>query len=359
LVRVVGTDPGTSSLDLLLLDDGAVRDQVRLTPEALRDDPEALLATLRRWAPIDLVAGPSGYGVPLVRGDALTEHDLDQMSLVRPDQRGSGVGIIGFRAWVRALAGSGFPVVFLPGGIHLPTIPRHRKLNAIDLGTPDKVAVAALAIWTDRRAWGVGESEGAGAAFAVVELGSAFSAVLVVERGRLVDAAAGTRGPIGMRSGGAWDGEVAYWRSPLSKDQLFRGGLLDLGLEGPEAFRESLIKHVAGLKAVTPFDRIYLSGAACDRPEIATMATEALGAFGSLRALPSLPGAWVKHAAQGAALLADGLADGQHADLVASLELRGASGSVWDYLRPPPEPSIRDDPATRLIAAREPTRNSP
>jgi predicted butyrate kinase (DUF1464 family) len=336
LVRVVGTDPGTSSLDLLLLADGAVRDQARLTPESLRNDPESLVATLGRWAPIDLVAGPSGYGVPLVRGESLTEHDLDQMSLVRPDQRGAGVGLIGFRAWVRAVAGSGFPVVFLPGGVHLPTIPRHRKLNAIDLGTPDKVAVAALALLADRRDRD-GGSDFTGATFAVVELGSAFTAVLVVDRGRLVDAAAGTRGPIGMRSGGVWDGEVAYWRSPLSKDQLFRGGLIDLGPDGPDAFRESLIRHVAGLQAVTPFDRIYLSGAAADRPDIALMATEALGRFGTLRPLSCLPGAWVKHAAQGAALLADGLAGGRHSDLVAALELRGASGSVWDHLRPPPE----------------------
>jgi predicted butyrate kinase (DUF1464 family) len=337
MARVVGTDPGTSSLDLLLLADGAVRDQARLTPEALRDDPEALVATLKRWAPIDLVAGPSGYGVPLVRGEALTGRDLEQMSLVRPEQRGSGVGIIGFRAWVRALAGSGLPVIFLPGGIHLPTIPRHRKLNAIDLGTPDKVAVAALALRAERRDGGKGSGASLfeDATFAVVELGSAFSAVLVVERGRLVDASAGTRGPIGLRSGGVWDGEVAYWRSPLSKDDLFRGGLLDLGPEGPDAFRESLIKHVAALQAVTPFDRLYLSGAAADRPEIARLATEALARFGTLRPLPSLPGAWVKHSAQGAALLADGLAGGEHADLVASLELGQASGSVWDYLRPP------------------------
>jgi predicted butyrate kinase (DUF1464 family) len=336
LVRVVGTDPGTSSLDLLLLADGAVLDQARLTPESLRDDPGSLVATLERWAPIDLVAGPSGYGVPLVPAGSLTEHDLDQMSLVRPEQRGSGVGIIGFRAWVRALAGSGFPVVFLPGGVHLPTIPRHRKLNAIDLGTPDKVAVAALALRADRHERGDVGSDFTEATFAVVELGSAFSAVLVVERGRLVDAAAGTRGPIGMRSGGFWDGEVAYWRSPLSKDQLFRGGLIDLGPDGPDAFRESLIKHVAGLQAVTPFDRLYLSGAAADRPDIAPIATAALGRFGTLRPLPCLPGAWVKHAAQGAALLADGLAGGQNANLVDALELRGASGSLWDYLRPPP-----------------------
>ena len=38
-------------------------------------------ATLKRWAPLDLVAGPSGYGVPLVHASALTELDLDQMSL--------------------------------------------------------------------------------------------------------------------------------------------------------------------------------------------------------------------------------------------------------------------------------------
>jgi predicted butyrate kinase (DUF1464 family) len=337
LVRVVGTDPGTSSLDLLLLVDGEVSDQARLTPEALRKDPGLLVATVSRWGPVDLIAGPSGYGLPLVNGDELTEHDLDQMSLVRTDQRGSGVGIIGFRAWVRALAGSAFPVVYLPGGVHLPTIPVHRKLNAIDLGTPDKVAVAALALRADRGGPSDdGRPDRAAKAFAVVELGSAFSAALVVEGGRLVDAAAGTRGPIGLRSGGVWDGEVACWRSPLSKDDLFRGGLIDLGPEGPDAFRESLIKHVAGLDAVTPFDRLYLSGAGADRPKIAAAAIEALGRFGTVRPLAGLPGAWVKHAAQGAALLADGLAGGRHADLVASLELRAASGSVWDYLRPPP-----------------------
>ena len=333
MVRVVGTDPGTSSLDLLLLEDGGVIDQARLLPEALRNGPAPLLALLRRWGPIDLLAGPSGYGLPLVRGADLTEHDIEAMSLVRPDQRGRAGGVAGFRAVVRALAASEFPVVFLPGGIHLATVPAHRKANAIDLGTADKVAVAALALWADAR----GRSElYARSTFAIVELGSVFSAVLVVENGKLVDASAGTRGPIGARSGGAWDGETAYWRGPLTKDDLFRGGLDDLGPFGPAAFRESLRKHVAGLKAVTPFDRIYLSGAAADRPEIAALAAEALRGLGALASLPNLPGARVKHAAQGAALLADGLAGGAHAPLVAALDLRGASGTVWDHLRPAP-----------------------
>ncbi len=329
MVRVVGCDPGTSSLDLLLLADGLVIDQARLTPEDLRARPDAPAETLRRWGPIDLVAGPSGYGLPLVRGDRLSERDLDEMALVRPDERGSAVGVIGFRSVVRSVAGSGVPVVFLPGGILLPTIPPHRKVNAIDMGTADKVAVAALALRADARTRAGALDE---ATFAVVELGSAFSAVLIVEGGRLVDASAGTRGPIGLRSGGSWDGEVAYWRSPLSKDDLFRGGLLDLGPIGLAAYVESLTKHVAGLKAVTPFDRLYLSGASAGHPEIAAAATSALERFGALIPLPSLPGSWVKHASQGAALLADGLAGGRNDDLVASLQLAEATGTVWDHL---------------------------
>ena len=332
MARVVGTDPGTSSLDLLLLVDGVSTDQVRLTPTALRDDPSILTATLARWAPLDLVAGPSGYGLPLVRGEDFTPDDLELMSLVHPDERGDDLGVLGFRSWVRAFVASGLPVVFLPGLIHLPTVPAHRKVNAIDLGTPDKLSAAALALRFD-----AAERGGLGAStFALVEVGSAFSAVLVVTEGRLVDASAGTRGPIGLRSGGVWDGEAAYWRGPLSKNDLFRGGLADLGSDGPEAYRESLTKHVAALQAVTPFERIYVSGAGVERPDVAALTFEALSRFGTVIPLPSLPGAWVKHAAQGAALLADGLAGGPNADLVDSLRLREASGRVLDWLRPPP-----------------------
>lgn len=328
--RVVGTDPGTTSLDLLLLADGAVVDQARLQPGTPQGNADALLATLDRWRPLDLIAGPSGYGLPLVRAEDLSEAQIDEMALVRPDQRGRDTGVLGFRSWVRALAGSGLPVIFLPGGVHLPTIPAHRKVNTIDMATADKVAVAALALWCDALGRGGGF---AACTFAVVEIGSVFSAVLVVERGRLVDASAGTRGPIGVRSGGCWDGEVAYWRSPLAKGDLYRGGLDDLGPPGPDAFRESLVKHVAGLKAITPFERIYLSGAGAERPDVAALARAALDPLGTVAPLDRLPGAWVKHAAQGAALVADGLAGGRHADLVASLELRDTFGTTLDGLR--------------------------
>ena len=122
-------------------------------------------------------------------------------------------------------------------------------------------------------------------------------------------------------------------RSP--RNDLFQGGLTGLGPIGPDAFRESLKKHAAGLRAVTHFDRIYLSGRGLEQPEIARLATEALGNCGRLIALPMLTGAWVKHAAQGSAILADALAGGRFAPLADSLQLSSAAGSVWDVLQPP------------------------
>jgi predicted butyrate kinase (DUF1464 family) len=332
MVRVVGSDPGTSSLDLILLDDGVVVEQARFLPGELASDSALLDRLFDKWAPIDLVAAPSGYGLPLVRGGSFTEDHLEQMSLVRPDERGRESGVIGFRAWVRAFLRSKAPVVFLPGGLHLPTIPAHRKANAVDVGTADKVAVAALALWFDAAQSGRYDRS----TFAVAEIGSAFTALLVAEQGRLVDVSAGTRGPMGLRSRGCWDGEVAYWRGSMTKDDLFRGGLLDLGKSGPDAFRESLTKHAAGLRAVTPFERIYLSGKGLDQPEIARLASEALSPLGQTIALPMLPAAWVKHAAQGSAILADALADGRFAPLAHALELHSARGSVWEVLGPAP-----------------------
>ncbi len=330
MIRVVGADPGTSSLDLLLLEEGRPVDQVRLEPAQLKTHPDSIRDVLGRWGALDLVAAPSGYGLPLVRGEDFREDHLEQMSLVRPEDRNRDAGVIGFRAWVRAFLASGQPLVFLPGGFHLPTIPSHRKAGAIDLGTADKVATAALA----RALAGPGR----GSTFALAEIGSAFSSILVLEHGRIVDACSGTHGPLGLRAQGAWDGEVAYWTWPLRKEALFRGGVRDLGPAGPEAFRESLRKAAAGLQSITPFERIVLAGRGLEDPAVADLVTAALAGLGTLEPLGSLPGAWVKHAAQGAAILADGLAGGRHAPVVDQMELRSASGSVWDVLTRPAHP---------------------
>jgi predicted butyrate kinase (DUF1464 family) len=333
--RVAGTDPGTSSLDLLVLEDGTVGDQSHFPVSELQADPSLPVRWLRERGPFDLIAGPSGYGLPLVRANACTDRDLALMALVRPDERGRAGGVSGFSLVVRAFRDSSLPVIFLPGVIHLPTVPASRKINRIDLGTADKLGVAALAI-AQR-----GEGRWTGC---VVELGSAFTACVVVSDGRVVDGVGGTSGPVGWASSGAWDGETAYLLSPLSKADLFTGGvgsLTDVEI-GRRLFRESLVKTVAGLRAVTPFEEVVLSGRLLEsQPTLADEVTADLGRLATVTRLESLPGAWVKHAAQGAAVLADGLASGRYAELVGRIELRQAVGTVLDWLRHPRAGEIR------------------
>jgi predicted butyrate kinase (DUF1464 family) len=330
-MRVAGTDPGTSSLDLLVLDDGAVADQHRIPAAELRADPAATVRWLEAHGPFDLIAGPSGYGLPLSRAQNCTDRDLAQMALVRPDERGRNQGVQGFLSLLRTLRASALPVVFLPGVIHLPTVPAHRKFNRIDLGTADKLCVAALAATHTESAL-------------VVELGSAFTACLVLQGGQVVDGVGGTSGSVGWQSGGAWDGEAAYLLGPLAKADLFAGGVLDVAdaEAGRLWYRESLLRAVAGLWAVTPCERVVLSGRLLDaEPALADEIAADLSRFGAVERLASLPGAWVKHAAQGAALIADGLAGGRFAPLVERLRLREASGTVLDWLVHPRAAELR------------------
>ncbi|MFM8271564.1 MAG: DUF1464 family protein [Gemmata sp.] len=332
--RVAGCDPGTSSLDILALEDGRVVGQTRIDPGELRADPTLPARWLREQGPFDLIAGPSGYGLPLTPASDCPDAGLALMSLVRPDERGAG-GVGGFSATVRALRDSGLPVVFLPGVIHLPTVPAHRKLNRVDLGTADKLCVAALALAQHNR------DEPA----LVVEFGSAFTALVVLSDRQIVDGLGGTCGPPGPRSGGGWDGETAYLLSPLAKADLFRGGIADVAdrAVARAAFRESVAKNVAGLLNVHGFRDVYCGGTLFRTdPDLARQALGA-GPAGSCRLHDTgdLPGAWVKHAAQGAALIADGLCGGTFAPLVDWLQLRAARGTVLDWLTHPRAAAVR------------------
>jgi predicted butyrate kinase (DUF1464 family) len=327
MVRVAGTDPGTSSLDVLILEDGQVVDQVRFKAAELHADAEAPVRWLLQRGPYDLVAGPSGYGLPLKRAADCRDSDLALMALVRPDERGQGQGVARFLTIVRSLCASGLPVIFLPGVIHLGTVPPQRKINRIDLGTADKLCVAALAL--------AQHATPTDATFCLVEVGSAFSACIVVAGGKIVDGVGGTSGPVGWQSAGGWDGEMAYLLSPLAKRDLFAGGVAsianhDLALA---QFRESLRRSVAGLRAITPFDNVVLSGRLLEEETALSDAIAAdLAALGTVQRLASLPAAWGKHAAQGSAVLADGLAGGRFAVLVKQMALRDAAGTALDWL---------------------------
>ncbi|HUA70501.1 MAG TPA: DUF1464 family protein [Solirubrobacteraceae bacterium] len=344
--RVAGVDPGTVSFDLCVLQNGEPVVEEVFETGALSDDGSPVLDALARHGPYDLIYGPSGYGLPLVAAADVGERELSEMVLVRPDEARADAGVGGMRSLLRALATSGLPVVFGPGVIHLPSVPRHRKYNRIDLGTADKVCAAACAIFDQsiRRAIAVDQT-----AMILIELGGAFTAALAIDDGQIVDGMGGSSGPLGVRAVGGLDGELAYLLGQaLRKDTLYSGGALnpagDLDMsdleavwaspahaEGWTALLEAAVKAVRALLVSVPEPlEIAVSGRLARLPELIAALASALQAVAPVVAL--VPGR-ASAAARGGALLADGLAGGRNADLAEVLRLRESSGTVLDYLR--------------------------
>jgi predicted butyrate kinase (DUF1464 family) len=336
--RVLGVDPGTVSVDVCGLAEGELcLDRSFPTAQALAE-PEAFLALLESAGPLDLIAGPSGYGLPLIRAAAAGDEDLRLAFLAAPGEAG---GIGGLRTLAAALARSGLPVVYTPGVIHLDTVPGHRKLNRVDMGTADKVAAAALGIADQSQRLGCRPGE---TSFVLLELGGAFSAAVAVREGRIVDGLGGTSGPIGWRSPGALDGEVAYLAGEVTKAMLFRGGagsVTDADSSrrtvALDAFVEGALKAVRSLLVSFPSPapsaprEILLSGRALDEPGVRERLDPGLGEIAPVRRLHGFAHV-AKAAAQGAAILADGLAGGRWRELVDTMRLRSARGTALDHL---------------------------
>jgi len=322
--RVLGIDPGTISLDICALDDGRVFvDRSIPTNEALAD-PGFLPQLIDSVGPLDLVAGPSGYGLPLIASRDLTERDVRLACLAAP---GEGGGLGGLAAVMRGLARARAPVVFTPGVMHLPSVPAYRKLNRIDMGTADKVCAVALAIHDESVRRDCAPEE---VSFILLELGGAFTAALAIENGRIVDGLGGTSGPMGIQGAGALDGETAFLAGAISKTTLFQGGVRDVPEdEGRAAFVESALKAVAALRVSAPrATEVLLSGRMATEPWVRDPLAARLGRVRVTGGFAAV----AKHAAQGAALLAEGLAGGASRRLVDTLGIRHAAGTVLDHL---------------------------
>ena len=344
--RVIGIDPGTVSIDICGLDDGRLfLDRSLPTGEALAD-PSIVVGLLEAAGPLDFVAGPSGYGLPLTAARDLTDTDLTLAYLARAGEAG---GIGGLRSLTRALAASGLPVVLTPGVVHLGSVPAHRKVNRVDMGTADKVCAAALAVREQAARRGCRERE---VSCILLELGGAFTAALAVQHGQIVDGMGGSSGPLGMRSAGALDGEVAFLAGVVTKRLLFQGGAAAIagdadaaaeeiaapqtreGRVAWEAYVESAVKAVASLSVSVPSCDLILSGRVSHLPAVRDEIAGRLATMMPDASVHVLRGfaAVAKHAAQGAALMADGLAGGTSAALVEALGIREARGTVLDHL---------------------------
>lgn len=348
--RVIGIDPGTVSVDVCGLDKGRVfLDRSLPTADALADPAVivSILVEAHTMAPLDLVAGPSGYGLPLTAARDLTETDL-RLAYLAVEGESGGIG--GLRSLMRALAALPFRIMLTPGVVHLASVPAHRKVNRVDMGTADKVCAAALAVHeqAERRACSVQE-----VSFILLELGGAFTAAIAVEGGRIIDGMGGTSGPLGARAAGALDGEVAFLAGSISKRLLFGGGAATIAgtpdapaesLAAPvtrrgrvawEAYIESAVKAVAGLAVAAPRAReVLLSGRLARVPAVRDELARRLATMDPQLTVrrPAGFATVATHAAQGAALIADGLAGGGSSAMVETLGIREARGTVLDHL---------------------------
>lgn len=372
--RAVGIDPGTVSFDLCGLEGDHLFLDETIPTEELASNPRALVDLLQQAGSVDMVIGPSGYGLPWVDVQELDSRKKDLLLLSRRADQDRDTIIGGLGRVLSLLKGSGLPIALAPAVIHLPTVPAHRKVNRIDMGTCDKVCAVALGVYDQARRLDISYEQ---TSLLYVELGGAFTAIIAVAEGAIVDGIGGTSGSLGYLASGAMDGEVAYLLGDFPKGTLGSGGVAYVAGEpeaSPErfiarastdrrcrlawdAFAESLIKGVASLMTILPSPtEILLSGRLCRIPPILQRVEESLSPFAPVRRVRGFAET-AKEAAQGAALIAEGLAGGRHEGLVRAMRLREAEGSVLDHLYVKGSEALREKyltNSTRTVEETEP-----
>jgi len=331
-MRVIGIDPGTKSFDLCGLEDDKVILDASVSTGDVLNDPE-MLSDVITETKADLVVGPSGFGIPVTGIKDIGERELFLMSLIKKDDRKS---ILGLRASINKMKQKNLPVFFIPGVIHLPTVPYHRKLNKIDMGTADKLCCAALGIRDQALRLDINYSE---TSFILLEMGFGYTAAVAIKDGKIVDGIGGSTGNIGFLSLGGMDAELAYLLGGFNKELIFRGGI-EMLAKKPEklmenedalsAYLEGSVKDILALTSSVKPQEILASG----------RMSRVKGLFDELkkridfpvRRLEGFAVKNVKEAAQGAALIANGLAGGKYSELVDVMRIREAKGTSLDYI---------------------------
>ena len=341
-MRVIGIDPGTGSFDFFGMDGEEVIIDTTVSVPEVAENPKVLIDTVRSVFPLDMIVGPSGYGLPVTPIKDIAERELDSMV---PDDKSIPL-YDGIRMVIRVMKEEGFPIYFTPGVIHLQTVPAYRKANKMDMGTADKVCCIALAIRDQAEHLGIGYKE---TSFILAEIGYAFNAVMAVEGGKVVDGLGGTAGGPGFITLGNMDSELAVRLGDFPGVVLFSGGAKDASGKDdltPEEMAkekdkysaswsmmlEGILKGVAAMTvAVNKPREILLSGRLSGIPEIALALGERLSQFGGVRNVGRRAKV-AKEAAEGAYIIGEGLSGGQYKDIVDALELGGAKGTMFDYV---------------------------
>ena len=341
-MKILGIDPGTVSFDLCLLDDREVSYEESLSSSLVAERPEDMAEKCLSLKP-DVLIAPSGYGLPNKKLTELSQRDMFELTLVRD---GEEVPVLeGMKKFLAIVGEADMEVLFLPGVIQLPTVPRWRKFNKIDMGTADKLCMGAFSVEMVARKKEVGYSE---INHIVVELGGGYNSVMTIEQGKIINGIGGTLFPgPGFMNAGAMDGEIAYLLGGFEKSLLFQGGAGYLtgseslpieaftGESYPEvfnAFVEGILFAVCSQRVVLDSSEVYLSGRLTGYENIYNAVKVSLEKLGyDVSPLPVLSKK-SKAAAQGYAVVGNGLCGGCYQLLVQHMMIDKAAGSVIDYV---------------------------
>ncbi|MFX0074164.1 MAG: DUF1464 family protein [Candidatus Hermodarchaeota archaeon] len=347
LFRVIGVDPGSKSWDFFGIENKEIILDTSIPSKDLIEEPSKALTIIKSVDNLDLLVAPSGFGLPLKKVSEITEEDIF-LTLLKFDGKDK-YKLIGLGEILRLMKAEKIPGIMIPGIKHLPTIPRFRKINKIDMGTADKLCTAVTGIRDQVERLDINPNN---SNFIMVEIGSGFTSVLAIENGQVIDGIGGSN-IMGFRACGSLDGELAYLIKKVNKQKIYSGGLsyiagqLDLSLNeiisrakedsqtnlALNAYLSELIKAILAITSSysnrNNIAEIMLAGRSSELKNIMRIIDDRLGNLYSVRLMRSF-GKTSKHAAQGAAFIANGLLGGEFEPIINNLRIKEAKGTILD-----------------------------
>ncbi len=347
MVRVIGIDPGSKSWDFFGLEDNKIILDTSIPTKELVQEPQKAITIIKSVEDIDLMVAPSGFGLPLKNVKDLTEKDIF-FTLLKFEQKEKNK-LIGLGEILRLIKADNIPGIIVPGVKHLPTIPRYRKVNKIDMGTADKLCTAVTGIRDQMDKFRLQPED---TNFIMVEIGYGFTAVLAIENGQIIDGIGGSN-IMGFRACGNLDGELAYLIKHIKKKNIYKGGVASISgyselslkeitllAEKDEQIKTALKAYLSSVKKAVfgisssfsnknKIKEILLAGRGTDLKYLRERIIKGLKDVALVRLMKTYSQI-AKRAAQGAAMIANGLLGGEFEPIIRNLRIREASGSILD-----------------------------